>query len=432
MKKLRAEFAFFTSQPEPMRRLLMANMVYALVLPLIELFIGAYILRSSTDVSLVIFFQLAQGLGIPITFMLNAYMLRFFSISYMYSLGMVLSGLSMGAMMLLPNLDYTGVAITGFSMGLAYGFFWANRVNLTLAATRDENRNYFYGLETFFFTSAFIIMPLIAGYFIAAAGKFEWFGGDISVAYYIITALVILLTLVSTYIIRQGSFKTPVRSRFIYFRFHRLWNKMLYMAVFKGATQGFIVAAPVILIMKLVGNEGSLASIQSGGALLSALLLYVVGRKSHPRHRLRILGASFFIFLLGASINMIMFDKLGVLLFVACLIFSRPLLDLAYFPIQLGVMECMAEKEGRSQLSYIFSHEVGLFAGRLFGCSIFILTENYFGDEAALRYVLFAVALVQSFSILFAQGILRDKYYCEVKSDTPLIAATDLKEPVEL
>lgn len=432
MKKLKAEFDFFASQTEPMRRLLTGNMVYALVLPLIELFIGAYILRSSDDVSLVIFFQLAQGLGIPITFILNAYLLKYFSISTMYGAGMVLSGLSMGVMMLLPNLDYAGVASTGFTMGLAYGFFWANRVYLTLSATRDENRNYFYGLETFFFTTAFIIMPLIAGYFIAAANQYKWFDGDLEIAYYIITALVILLTLISTFIIKSGSFKTPVRSKFIYFRFHRLWNKMLYMSVFKGATQGFIVAAPVILIMKLVGNEGALASIQSTGALLSALMLYVVGRKSHPRHRLKILGAGFSLFLIGAIINMVMFDKLGVLLFVGCLIFSRPLLDLAYFPIQLGVMECMAEKENRGQLSYIFSHEVGLFTGRLFGCSLFILTENYFGDEAALRYVLFGVALVQFLSIIFAREILNDREYCEPSTEVPVIAATDLKEPVEL
>ena len=48
-----SEISFFKSHPLPMKVLLLTNLIYALVLPIIELFIGAYIMRNSNDISLV-------------------------------------------------------------------------------------------------------------------------------------------------------------------------------------------------------------------------------------------------------------------------------------------------------------------------------------------------------------------------------------------
>lgn len=414
-----------------MRMLLLTNLVYAFAIPVIELFLGAYIIRKSNDVSLVMVYQLAQGTGIPVTFFLNGYLLKYVHISRLYALGMIVSGIDMAIMMMLPELNMAGIGLVGFIMGLSYGFFWANRVSLALASTRDANRNYYYGLETFFFTIASIFMPLLAGYFIAATQKLGWLGGSITSAYHVLTAFVILLTIMASVIASRGRFENPSQARFLYFSFHRLWNKMLVMAALKGIAQGFIIAAPVMLIMKLVGEEGSVGSIQASGALLSAVMLYILGRKSDPRHRLKIFTAGLGLFLLGAAINMGLFSALGAVLFVGCLVFARPLLDLAYFPIQLGVIECVAGKEHRSQFTYIFSHEVGLYIGRLIGCLGFILVARSISEEAALRYALFGVALLQFLSVYVAKWIMKDQEWCEASGREPL-AANALKEPAEL
>jgi YQGE family putative transporter len=75
-----------------MRMLLFTNMAYAFAIPVIELFIGAYIIRKSADVSLVMVYQLAQGTGIPVTFILNGYLLRKVPIARLYAAGMILAG----------------------------------------------------------------------------------------------------------------------------------------------------------------------------------------------------------------------------------------------------------------------------------------------------------------------------------------------------
>src|SRR5688572_11657350 len=114
MGKIAGEYKFFNALPRQMRVLLLTNMVYAFVLPVIELFIGAYIIRNSQNISLVMVFQLAQGTGIPVTFILNGYLQRKFPIALLYSAGMMLSGICMGIMMLLHDLTMVDVAVTGF------------------------------------------------------------------------------------------------------------------------------------------------------------------------------------------------------------------------------------------------------------------------------------------------------------------------------
>ena len=343
LAKIRTEWTFFSSHPLSMRVLLLTNLLYALVLPIIELFIGAYIMRNSQDVGLVVLFQLAQYTGIPLTFMINGLLLKRVPIARLYSLGMLLSGVSMTAMMTLRELNGTGIFFAGLIMGLSYGFFWANRDFLALNTTKDQSRNYYYGVETFFYTIAAIVIPFLAGSFIAATDSYHWFQGKVNVAYYILTGVVFAITLLASILVHRGGFQNPPRSRFLYFKFHKLWYKMLGLASLKGIAQGYIVTAPVMLIMKLVGEEGALGVIQSIAALLSALLLYLLGRVTKPEHRIPIFASGLALFVVGALFNASLYSALGVLLFVLCLLFARPLLDLAYFPIQLKVIDVQAK-----------------------------------------------------------------------------------------
>ena len=63
-------------------------------------------------------------------------------------------------------------------MGMSFGLFWANRDFLALSTTNDANRNYYYGVETFFYTNTYVIVPAIIGWFIEGTGVRGWFGGD--------------------------------------------------------------------------------------------------------------------------------------------------------------------------------------------------------------------------------------------------------------
>ena len=104
---------------------------------------------------------------------------------------------------------------------------------------------------------------------------------NINLAYQLVTIGVIILTVIACIVLWKGKFTNPVQKDFIYFRFCLLWRKMLVLSSLKGMVQGFLVTAPAILVLKLVGDEGALGLIQGVSGALTAILVYVLGRIAH-------------------------------------------------------------------------------------------------------------------------------------------------------
>jgi MFS transporter, YQGE family, putative transporter len=426
--KILTEYNFFMSMPRDMRLVLITNMIYAFVLPVVDIFVGAYIMRTSDDPAMVAVYQLCVYTGIPFTFFINGYLLKTINISHLYSFGMLLSGVSMIFMMTLSVISMAGVSVAGLIMGASFGFFWANRDFLTLDTTNDQNRNYYYGVETFFYTITFIFVPAVVGWFLVRSTDLGWFDGNISGAYQVVTGVVLLLTILSSIVIHQERFRNPRQKSFLYLRFDLLWRKMLILASLKGMVQGYLVTAPAILIMRLVGDEGTLGAVQSISGIITAVMLYILGRTTKPRHRITIFASGMIIFLFGALANQILFSALGVIIFVLCKVLFMPLHDIAYFPIQMRVIDVLSVKENRSEYAYIFNHEFGLYLGRFFGLVLFIGLAFYVSETVALRYSLVIVALIQMISIPVAKNIIQhvNKTIDEVKKDNPKMDAPKL------
>jgi YQGE family putative transporter len=358
-------------------------------------------------------YQLTVYTGIPITFLLNGYLLNRIKISSLYSFGMLLSGLSMLVMMSLQNLSVAGVGIAGILMGCSFGFFWANRDLLALNTTNDNNRNYYYGLETFFYTITFILVPVVVGAFLSTSDSRGWFGGNMSSSYQVVTVVVFLLTILSSVVIHKERFQNPEKKKFLYFNFHSLWKKMMGLAVLKGLAQGYLVTAPAILIMRMVGNEGSLGLVQGVSGIATALMLYLLGRTTKPEHRIYIFSVGLVIFLLGTLVNGILFSAFGVMVFVLCKVLFQPLHDIAYFPIQMRVIDVVSKIEDRNEYAYIFNHEFGLYVGRFLGLGLFILLATYVSETFALKYSLIVIAVAQLASIPLARHIVKESYKLE-------------------
>ncbi|PWS26920.1 MFS transporter [Pedobacter yonginense] len=403
LNKLKAEIAHFKSQSYNFRVLTLTNLIYSIVLPVIDIFVAAYVMRSSNDPVKVVIYQLTIYTGIPITFFLNGYLLSKFSIKTLYSLGMMLSGVSMMVMMSLTTLDNTGIGIAGLIMGMSFGFYWANRDFLALAITNDENRNYYYGLETFFYTIIAVVIPFLIGWFIELYSG----TGDAHLAYKIVTGLVFVVTILASIMCYRGKFENPTNKKFVYFKFDPYWYKLLRLATLKGLVQGFLVTAPAMLIMLLVGKEGALGTAQSVGAIIAAVAMYIIGRNTSPKHRLYVFGAGLALFAIAAIINGILYSSLGVILFMLFLLLAKPLLDLAYFPIQFSVIDILTKKEKRSEFAYILNHEAGLYIGRLTGAGTFLILAYCFSVEVALRYAIVTVAILQLASYWVAKDIIK-------------------------
>ncbi|GHT30035.1 hypothetical protein AGMMS49574_08510 [Bacteroidia bacterium] len=408
MNKLKKEYLFFKQQDPNMKVLLMTNMLYALVLPVVEIFVGAYIMRNTSSPVMVAYYQLMMYVGIVVTSLVNGFLLKRITVKVLYAAGILVSSISMFGMMNIQSLGFVELGIAGLSLGAASGFFWTNRYLLALNNTNDDNRNYFFGLESFFFSIASIGVPLLIGAFISQIDGHEVLGIliNINYAYKIVTMIVIIVTVIACTILWKGNFSNPKEKNFLFFQFHILWKKMLVLASLKGMVQGFLVTAPAILVLKLVGSEGALGVIQGFSGGLTAVLVYVLGRIAQPQDRLKIFAGGMLVFFVGTLFNGILFSSTGVILFVLCKVIFQPLFDLAYFPIMMKTIDTVAVLEKRNEYAYILSHEFGLFIGRAFGLILFIFLAYCVSEDFALKYALVMVAGLQLLAYPLSKNII--------------------------
>lgn len=409
MNGLIGEFKFFLSQPRNIKTLLVTNLLFAMVLPVIEIFAGAYIMRNTGSPSFVVKYQLYMYVGVVLAALVNGLLLKYLKSAFVYGFGIIISAISLMAMMSISNVNIEILCLAGFLIGLSTGFFWTNRYLLTLYSTDDSNRNYFFGCESFFFSLWNIVIPLVIGAFLATVEAGRIFGNlTVNGGYKVITAAALFISVLACIALSQGRFKNPESKKFFYFRFHELWVKMLSLAGLKGMVQGFLVTAPAILVMKFLGSEGSLGLIQGIGGALTAILVYILGRVARPQDRIKIFGFGLLIFFIGTLANGIMFSAFGVIIFVLCKVFFQPLHDLAYYPIMMKAIDVVSEIEKRDGYTYIMSHEIGLFFGRAFGMVLFILMASLISEDFALRFALVVVGALQMLSLPLAKNIIKE------------------------
>ena len=409
MNGLIGEFKFFLFQPRNIKTLLVTNLLFAMVLPVIEIFAGAYIMRNTGSPSFVVKYQLCMYVGVVLAALVNGLLLKYLKSAFVYGFGIIISAISLMAMMSISNVNIEILCLAGFLIGLSTGFFWTNRYLLTLYSTDDSNRNYFFGCESFFFSLWNIVIPLVIGAFLATVEAGRIFGNlTVNGGYKVITAAALFISVLACVALSQGRFKNPESKKFFYFRFHELWVKMLSLAGLKGMVQGFLVTAPAILVMKFLGSEGSLGLIQGIGGALTAILVYILGRVARPQDRIKIFGFGLLIFFIGTLANGIMFSAFGVIIFVLCKVFFQPLHDLAYYPIMMKAIDVVSEIEKRDGYTYIMSHEIGLFFGRAFGMVLFILMASLISEDFALRFALVVVGALQMLSLPLAKNIIKE------------------------
>ena len=99
MAKFLNELQYFRRQPHNMKVLLITNLCFAFVLPVIEIFVGAYIMRNTNNPSFVAVYQLAQYTGIVLSSLINGFLLKRINVRTLYMFGILVSGISLLVMM---------------------------------------------------------------------------------------------------------------------------------------------------------------------------------------------------------------------------------------------------------------------------------------------------------------------------------------------
>jgi YQGE family putative transporter len=161
-----------------------------------------------------------------------------------------------------------------------------------------------------------------------------------------------------------------------------------------GFYHGIESVVPTAMVLLFVGREDSLGFIQSISALVAALAIYAVGRRSNERTRMRILLFWSVSTILGALAFGIWFSVVGVIIY-----FMISALSGDFRWVSLGaVMYDRVEQEALAEQShaypYLLDREFFLNAGRILGLLVFWGCSQI-APLPTLRFILLGAAVSQ-------------------------------------
>lgn len=398
LSRLAIEKYHFDQMGSIIKHLLTSYSLYLISYPILGVFINAYFWRQTNDITLIAAYNIGFFLALPFGFYLNGIALQRIHILRLYWLGMVLQGVAAFLVIFFPSISFDHVLFYGLIYGVGSGFFWGNKNYITLKLTKGRNRLYYNNFESVLEIGSNIAMPLIMGWFIVLGQHFGIY--SIDTAYKILMLIAIALMTYGGYILQSADIYSEdidyitVKHPSTNWRINRLIN-LIYQSL-----SGINFIIPNILVLMFVGDEGVLGTVESITALITAILLYFVGRKSNHKHLLWIVGIANAVFILGMIIYNFTYGYIGALVYTVSVALTGAL---AFNPIYTVTMEIMDQEKkslkSSNQYAYVFDNELFFNLGRIGGMLLFFVVAKYLSQNIALRYVPLSIGILQ-FTIL--------------------------------
>lgn len=384
--RLKRELRHFNKLGQNAREVLLSNILFGAGAILTDIFISAFLfINSNQNINVLIFYNIISFVGIYLTFVLNGLLLRFIKINYLYLIGLILRGLIPILIILVSNYTSTEYSIfLGLFSGIGAGFYWANRNYLELDSTNDSQRDYFYAINIAIDTITGMILPVSAGFFITFMRGSNLFSGNIP--YFIIMSIGFVLFILSGLTLINNKFhKPPIKKLFI-FRATRKWNLIRLSAFWDNFVFGIYVILPTILILKFVGDESSLGIVETVGAILSTIVIYIVGRKIKPKQRLVALFFTLIISIMAVIVFQIFWGLIGVLAFIFLNKIIGPIRGNAIVTMWYEGLED-ATKISKENYRYIVDLEFFINIGRITVLLTFFLLLQNLSEEISIRII---------------------------------------------
>jgi YQGE family putative transporter len=279
--------------------------------------------------------------------------------------------------------------IYGFLTGMGGGFFWANKNYLSLILSRGSNRLYYNSLESSVMLIIRIVIPLLAGFIISFGSKSGFYLPVL--AYQLLMVLGVIALIVSSYIINKSTIADIKHEPLLIKRVTRRWNFVRGYIFLFNVIYGAEYVIPTVLVLTLLGQEGTLGLITSATAALSAASLYILGRKGDISHVFKTVAAGNIIYAFSVIFLGIFFSPLTALIYLAGMTIGKAL---RFSPL----WSWRSWKRKEAGQYYIFDNDFVQFS-RILGLCLVLLFATY-GQEFALRFLPTILGLVAIINLM--------------------------------
>ena len=388
VKRIKIELSHFFTLPKKAQRLLISYFFMSAVYPILGTFINAYIFKNKGNLLLLIIYNLGQFGGVSLAFFLNGLFLKKFNIKILYFLGTLLLGIASLLIVFYSGDNLMNYFFYGLILGIGGGFHWGNRIYLTISETRSHNRTYFTALNFTIDTVTAIVVSFTVGWLLV------W-----GMSYQMLMAMAFLLLFSAGFIVLRSSYQTPKVDRLEVKEPTEKWKSVRLLLFGIGTSEGIIFFFPSFLILSYLGNEGVLGTLTAVASFISALTIYIYGRKSLVHHRFPGFIFSLILGLITSVIFALFFNKIAITFYVLFVGFILNFMWLNAGPMIMDRIDREIKNQEGKKYSFIFDQEVFLNIGRSLSLAICLVLFFVFGQNTALR---FSPLILYSLQALFA------------------------------
>lgn len=401
-KVINNELDHFHRLTHQAQELITSITLYNIVDPFLVLFTNAFLWRESQSPSLIAMYNLFYYIGLPIAFYLNGLLLKKYKPNHLYFFGNILQGTIISLLIFFSASSFVAIMLFGFMFGIGAGFFWANRNLLTLRITESDNRIYFAGLESLSGTLLSIIVPILIGGFIVLGSFLHLY--SIHQGYAILSVISLgVLIFVGAFLRDMKLSIAPITNIFL-LKTSPLWTMFRSLTFTYGFLSGVGFLTPII-ILKFIGNEDKLGTVQSFAAIVSTVIVYAVAKKASQKHRMMILVSGVLLNFVGSLIFGILYSAIGTLILVTFFALASPFDWVAYSSLSNDTIDREEKIHTQHHFSYVFDQELVLNIGRIVGIGCFFLFINYFPENVVLRFSPLFFVSTQVFLIWVGKSI---------------------------
>lgn len=391
---IKYEIAHFKNLPKKAQRLLISFFFYSTAYPMISVFVSAFIWEKNNDISSLIFFRAGQFFVVPIAFLLGGLLLKIVKINRLYFIGSIFVAISSILIIFLKNETVVEFLLMGALMGIGTGIYWVNRNYLTQKETTEENRNYFFGLYFSFSTLLGLAVTLAVGWLIV-------FG----ISYQFLMTVAFILIIFSGLTVLKMDVESPKIGKLFINDSSYIWMKKRFIHLGIGLVEGISFVIPGLLILTVLGNEGVLGTLTAISSIISTILMYIYGRKSHTGDHRNYFVASTILALLVSLLMAFSFNKFTVIIYTLLNSLVINFLWLTVAPLVLKNVDLEVGEIEDRRFSYVLDSELFLNIGRLLSLFVCLIIANYIGVAASLR---FSPIVLSAFQVILF-GILQKK-----------------------
>lgn len=384
MNFIKKEFFHFKSLSKKAQGLIISYFFYGAAYPIINTYINSYIWRNNSSFSSIAIYRLGHFVLIPLVFFINGLLLKKYKVIWLYFFGSLILALSAVSVVFFKLNSIIDYFILGGLYGIGFGFYWANRNYLTQQETDHTSRNYFLGLSFSLTTIIALIITFITGWLIV-------FG----LSYEILMIFAFILLFISGFKVFSKNYQATRIGKLTISQPTEKWKikRLIHLGI--GLFEGSAYFLPSLLILSTLGNEGILGTLTAFASILSAILVYIYGRKSNTKSHRQYFIISIIFGLLSSVILALYFNWLTIIVYVLLNGLIINFIWLTAAPLIMNNIDVEIINNEEKRFSYILDGELFLNIGRSSSAVICLVLALSISDITALRYGSLVLSFVQ-------------------------------------